>query len=72
MLIRTIQLALGLLCSFSIWASPGTISPHIKVDQFGYLPNNRKVAVVVDPQIGYNAAESFSPGLGTNNYQVRR
>ena len=51
---------------------PGTISKHIKIDQFGYLPNSKKFAVIVDPQTGYNAAESFSPGTGANQYQVRR
>lgn len=34
-------------------------SPYIQVDQFGYLPNTQKVAVLVDPQIGFNAAESY-------------
>lgn len=51
---------------------PGTISKHIKIDQFGYLPLSKKVAVIADPQTGYNAAEAFSPGTGVNQYQVRR
>lgn len=51
---------------------PGTTTKHIKIDQFGYLPNSKKVAVIADPQNGYNAAESFSPGTGLNQYQVRR
>lgn len=51
---------------------PGTTTKHIKIDQFGYLPNSRKVAVIADPQTGYNAAESFSPGTGVNQYQVRQ
>ena len=50
---------------------PGTFSKHIKIDQFGYLPNSKKVAVIADPQTGYNATESFSPGTGVNQYQVR-
>ncbi len=50
---------------------PGATTKHIKIDQFGYLPNSKKVAVIVDPQTGYNAAESFSPGTGANQYQVR-
>ncbi|MCC6288951.1 MAG: glycoside hydrolase family 9 protein [Chitinophagaceae bacterium] len=57
-----------------IWCSshpPGSFSKHIKIDQFGYLPFGKKVAVIVDPQVGYNASESFSPGTGTNQYQVR-
>src|SRR3982750_686075 len=50
---------------------PSVFSKHIKIDQFGYLPGSKKVAVIVDPQTGYNAAESFSPGTGANQYQVR-
>lgn len=53
-------------------AAPATTVPYIKVDQFGYLTGMSKVAVVVDPQVGYNAAEAFSPGLSANQYQVRR
>ena len=37
-------------------------SPHLHVDQFGYLPDAEKVAVVSDPQVGYNAAASYTPG----------
>jgi hypothetical protein len=35
---------------------------YIKVDQFGYRPQDPKVAVIVDPQFGFNGRESFSPG----------
>lgn len=41
--------------------APG-ISSFIVVDQFGYLPNSKKVAVIRDPQTGYDAALSFTPG----------
>ena len=34
----------------------------IMVDQFGYRPQDSKVAVIVDPQKGYNAADSYVPG----------
>lgn len=65
-------LCIGLtLCLFADALPPGTTTKHIKIDQFGYLPASKKVAVIVDPQTGYNAAESFSPGTGTNQYQVR-
>lgn len=37
-------------------------SPYIVVDQFGYLPGDEKIAVIRDPQTGFDAAESFSPG----------
>ncbi|HTF04161.1 MAG TPA: cellulase N-terminal Ig-like domain-containing protein, partial [Bacteroidia bacterium] len=38
------------------------ITPYIKVDQIGYRPMDRKVAVISDPQTGYNAADSYTPG----------
>ena len=37
-------------------------SPFIIVDQFGYLPNAPKVAVIRDPQVGFDADYSFTPG----------
>ena len=37
-------------------------SPYIVVDQFGYLPDGEKIAVIRDPQVGFDAAESFTPG----------
>jgi endoglucanase len=42
---------------------------HILVDQFGYRPADPKVAVIRDPQIGFDASSAFAPG-GT--YQLRR
>jgi len=69
---RTRLLTALLLLHILAYASPGTITPYIKIDQFGYLPSTKKLAVIVDPQTGYNAAESFTPGTATNNYQVRR
>jgi len=40
----------------------------IMVDQFGYLENATKVAVISNPQVGYNSGSSFSPG---NTYELR-
>src|SRR4051794_31207696 len=53
------------------WTAPSTISDFIHVDQFGYLCNSSKVAVISDPQTGYNSALSFSPSTGANQYQLR-
>ncbi|MEM6964642.1 MAG: glycoside hydrolase family 9 protein [Bacteroidota bacterium] len=36
-------------------------SNYIHIDQFGYLESATKVAVVSDPQSGFNASESFTP-----------
>jgi endoglucanase len=35
---------------------------HLLVDQFGYRPGDPKVAVVRDPQVGYDEADKFGPG----------
>ena len=38
------------------------VSKFITVDQFGYLPTSKKVAVIRDPVIGYDSLETFIPG----------
>lgn len=50
------------LLLFSFALSAQTIDYHLKVDQFGYLPDAAKVAVIADPQVGFNAAETYTPG----------
>ncbi len=51
---------------------PGTagisFNLHIVVDQFGYRPADRKIAVIRDPRIGYDSADRFTAG---SSYQVR-
>lgn len=39
-----------------------TPSSYIVVDQFGYLPDAAKIAVIRNPQTGFDAPASFSPG----------
>lgn len=51
----------------SVASGAPTVSAFIVVDQFGYLPDAKKIAVVRDPQTGYDAALSFTPGA---TYQV--
>jgi len=41
-------------------AQPANITQFIKVDQFGYLCDARKIAVISDPIIGFNSAETFN------------
>jgi hypothetical protein len=55
---------LGMVAGFqcAVAAPPGTFTLRIAVDQFGYLPDLPKVAVISDPQTGFNAAESYAPG----------
>lgn len=43
-------------------------SDFIHIDQFGYKNNSTKVAVISNPQIGFNSALSFTPSA---NLQVR-
>ncbi|WP_437876146.1 glycoside hydrolase family 9 protein [Sorangium sp. So ce513] len=38
------------------------MSEFIVVDQFGYLPDAEKIAVLRDPEIGFDADASFTPG----------
>lgn len=50
-------------------AKPEKVQKYIMVDQFGYRNNDPKVAVIVDPQIGFNSEDSFNPGL---IYEVKK
>jgi hypothetical protein len=45
------------------------ITAQITIDQFGWLPSARKVAVFADPLLGQNAGQSFRPGP---EFAVRR
>ena len=45
----------------SLFAQPGSLQALIRLDQFGYLPDMEKVAVISNPQTGFNSAESFTP-----------
>ncbi|MEP3654847.1 MAG: glycoside hydrolase family 9 protein [Litorimonas sp.] len=42
-------------------------TPPIIVDQFGYLPALDKIAIIKDPEIGFDSRRSFSP---SNQYAV--
>lgn len=41
---------------------------HILVDQFGYRPQDKKVAVIRNPKLGFDAISGFEPG---STYEVR-
>jgi endoglucanase len=64
--------AMGLGAAPLALAAPAQTTAFIKLDQFGYLPASRKVAVVADPQQGANANQAFNPGTGAKQYEVRR
>jgi hypothetical protein len=64
-MLRRVSSFLFLVCLSigSAWAAaPGSFTLRIAVDQFGYLPNLPKVAVISDPQVGYNSAQAYTPG----------
>src|SRR5712672_1838340 len=49
------------------WKQNLTIGPNgpipaIVVDQFGYLTKSKKVAIIRDPQVGYDSSARFTPG----------
>ena len=46
------------------FAADSKVSPYLVVDQFGYLPDSAKVAVIRSPRQGFDAAEgsTFNPG----------
>lgn len=69
---RSFLFLIVFFAGLSLWAGPGKTTEFIKVDQFGYFCQSKKMAVIADPQAGFNASETFSPGLGNNQYQVRR
>jgi endoglucanase len=48
--------------SSALSAPPGNFNHRIAVDQFGYLPDLAKVAVMADPRKGFNVAEHYAPG----------
>jgi hypothetical protein len=69
-------LALTLTVSLSTLVVPGAVpalgddvTPQITVDQFGWLPGSRKVAVLAEPVRGQNADVAYHPGPG---FEVRR
>lgn len=67
-----ISLVFCLFFVVNLSAVPSQTTYHIKVDQFGYFPSSRKVAVIADPQVGNNSAEVFNASTAANQYQIRR
>ncbi len=59
----------ALLVSIYSFAGPAVTTDFIHIDQFGYRTGDTKVAVISDPQTGYNSGDAFTPGT---TYEVRR
>ena len=51
---------LSFLLAFNLNAQ--VVSKYIVVDQFGYRPNDDKIAIVRNPSVGNDSNESFTPG----------
>jgi endoglucanase len=66
---RIISSAIIIISVTAANAAPATVDFHIKVDQFGYRTTDRKVAIISNPQTGYNSGNPFNPG---STYEVRR
>ena len=66
---KTLITALLALVASILHASPITISPNIKIDQFGYRPLDAKFAIIAKPQIGAGAPSSYNPSV---NFKIRR
>lgn len=56
------------ICNTLLALPPTTTVEFIKIDQFGYKPNDEKIAVIANPITGYNNSTPFAPGT---SYQVR-
>ena len=65
--IITIAIALFIMMRFPAYNQ--VLSGNIHVDQFGYLVDAHKVAVISDPAEGFNSSGSFTPA---RIYEVRR
>ena len=52
-----------LICAMAVLnAQPGTVSDHLRIDQFGYPPDVQKVCVISNPINGFDAGLTYTPG----------
>lgn len=64
-MLRLTSIFAFMLLSMTVFSQ--SVSKFIIVDQFGYLPNSSKIAVLKSPQVGFDNTETFTPGA---NYSV--
>jgi endoglucanase len=62
------SIVLSLTLAAALIAGPKKIQKNIVIDQFGYRPEDYKVAVIADPVIGIASVGRFTPG---HVYEVR-
>ncbi|MFN6945025.1 MAG: glycoside hydrolase family 9 protein [Cytophagaceae bacterium] len=68
-MIKTYGFILVFFICNNIYAQTPSVQELIRVDQFGYLCDAQKIAVIADPQTGYNSGLSFTPSA---TLEVRR
>jgi endoglucanase len=71
MKIKILLLILIIASCSSGFAIPPSVDNHIKVDQFGYRCSDQKIAVISNPQTGFNSGSPFAATTAANQYQVR-
>ncbi|MDR0940807.1 MAG: glycoside hydrolase family 9 protein [Bacteroidales bacterium] len=54
------------ILSFIITTMASTIlcaqtSPYISIDQFGYVPQSQKIAILRSPEVGFDSTETYTP-----------
>jgi endoglucanase len=60
-LLKTFSLSILLISVFEL-SNSQTVSKNIIIDQFGYLPDANKIAIIKNPIVGFDAGQSFTPG----------
>ena len=55
-----VTVSFSLLVHLSIIAQ--NLSTNIIIDQFGYLVNSKKIAVIKNPKVGFDASSTYNPG----------
>jgi endoglucanase len=57
-----LSFAVIILLIASLFSNGQNTSPFIVTDQFGYLPDYAKIAVIRNPEVGFDASLLFTPG----------
>jgi endoglucanase len=68
---KSVALYFPLVMFFPIAILAQTHTRCIIVDQFGYLPDSKKIAVIKDPQVGFDSLESYNPGKSYSLVNVK-
>ena len=68
---KAILFSLTITAIFTNTLLAQTHSKFIIIDQFGYLPDAKKIAVIKDPHVGFDSLESFTPGKSYSLVEVK-